>query len=166
MHEAAQIAETVAYVALRRLQNRYADIVIRRAWDELGEIVRADCEVVVDVHHTQFQLTGPRELGDFIERQIQRFDLFHFVILNTVMRIDAAAGTAGARLYINEIRQNRSDGRRTDAYGVYHDRFERDGDGRWWFARRHYRSLARTAEPRTARDYEVFNPPAIPLDEI
>ena len=166
MDDTGQVAETVAYVALRRLQNRYADIVTRRAWHELSEIISVDCRVVVDVRHTKFELTGPRELGDFIERQIQRFDLFHFVILTTVMRIDAAAGTAGARLYINEIRQNRSDGRRTDAYGVYHDRFERDGDGRWWFARRHYRSLARTAEPRTPRDYEVFNPPAIPLDEI
>ena len=90
------------------------------------------------------------------------------------MRIDVAAGTAhrraagtaGARMYINEIRQNRSDGRRTDAYGVYHDRFERDGDGGWWFARRHYQSLARTAEPRVGSDYDVFNPTAIPLDEI
>ena len=164
--DTGQAAEDLAYVALRRLQNRYADIVTRRAWTELAEIVQDDCPVVVDVRHTQFEMTGPTELGEFIDRQIQRFDLFHFVILNTVMRIDVAAGTAGARMYINEIRQNRSDGRRTDAYGVYHDRFERDGDGGWWFARRHYQSLARTAEPRVGSDYDVFNPTAIPLDEI
>lgn len=161
-----ELAEAAAYVALQRLQNRYADVVTRRAWDELADFVRADCPVVVDVRHTQFEMTGPRELGDFIGRQIERFEMFQFVVLNTVMRIDTHAGTAAARLYMHEIRQNRSDGRRTDAYGVYHDRLERSDDGRWWFAKRHYRSFARTAEPRVAADCDVFDPPVIPLDEI
>ena len=164
--DSGDLAETVAYVALRRLQNSYADIVTRQAWDELAGIVRADCPVVLDVRREQFTMTGPGELGEFIARQIERFELFHFVVLNTVMRIDADRGTAGARLYMHEIRQNVSDGRRTDAYGVNHDRFERDSDGRWWFARRHYRSFARTAEPRVAADCDVFDPPVIALDEI
>ena len=159
-------AEARAYVELRRVQNRYADVVTRRAWGELSDLVRADCPIVVDVRHTQFELTGPVEYGQFIARQIERFDLFHFVILNTVMDIDDEAGTAAARLYMQEIRQNRSDGRRTDAYGVYHDRFERDANGRWWFAKRHYRSFARTAEPRLGSDYDVFDPPAIPLEDL
>ena len=166
MDDSDQLAETIDYVALRRLQSRYADIVTRQAWSELADIVRADCTVVVDVRDRQFELVGPSEYGEFIARQIERFDLFQFVMLNTVMSIDAAAGTAGARLYIHEIRQNVSDGRRTDAYGVYHDRFERDGEGCWWFARRRYRSFARTAEPRGASDFVVFDPAPIPLEEI
>ena len=161
-----RMAEAVEYVALQRLQSRYADVVTRRAWDELADFVRPDCPIVVDVRHRQFELTGPAQYGDFIARQIERFSLFEFVLLNTVMRIDAERGVAAARVYMQEIRQNVSDGRRTDAYGVYHDRLERDGEGRWWFAKRHYRSLARTAEPRVATDYDVFDVPGIDLEDI
>lgn len=166
MEDTSRLAETLAYVDLRRLEDRYADIVTRRAFGELSGIVRPDCPIVVDVRHKKFTLTGPAEYGDFIARQIERFSLFEFVLLNTVMRIDAGAGVGAARVYMQEIRQNVSDGRRTDAYGVYHDRLERDGEGRWWFAKRHYRSFARTAEPRVATDYEVFDLPEIALEDI
>ncbi|MYB03992.1 MAG: nuclear transport factor 2 family protein [Acidimicrobiaceae bacterium] len=161
-----RLAETIEYVALQRLQSRYADVVTRRAWDELAGMVRPGCPIVVDVRHRQFELTGPAQYGEFIARQIERFSLFEFVLLNTVMHIDAPAGVAAARVYMQEIRQNVSDGRRTDAYGVYHDRLERDDDGRWWFAKRHYQSLARTAEPRIATDYDVFDVPGIALKDI
>lgn len=165
-HDQHRLAETVEYVALQRLQSRYADVVTRRAFEELESMVRPDCPIVVDIRHTKFELTGPSEYGQFIARQIERFSLFEFVLLNTVTRIDAQAGIAAARVYMQEIRQNVSDGRRTDAYGVYHDRLERDDEGRWWFAKRHYRSLARTAEPRVATDYDIFDVGAIDLDEI
>ena len=148
------------------MQSRYADVVTRRAWEELADFVRADCPIVVDVRHTQFELVGPAEYGQFIARQIERFSFFQFVLLNTVLRIDAERGVAAARVYMQEIRQNVSDGRRTDAYGIYHDRLERDGDGRWWYARRHYRSFARTAEPRVDADLDVFDLETIDLNDI
>lgn len=166
MDDAGRLAETTAYVALQRLQSRYADVVTRRAWNELNHLVRPDCPIVVDVRHKKFELTGPSEYGEFIARQIERFSLFEFVLLNTVVRIDAAAGIAAARVYLQEVRQNVSDGRRTDAYGVYHDRLERDNEGRWWFAKRHYRSFARTAEPRIEADYDVFDLPVTALEDI
>ena len=158
--------EARTYLEIQRVQSRYADVVTRRAWEELADFVRADCPIVVDVRHTQFELVGPAEYGQFIARQIERFSFFQFVLLNTVLRIDAERGVAAARVYMQEIRQNVSDGRRTDAYGIYHDRLERDGDGRWWYARRHYRSFARTAEPRVDADLEVFDPEPIDLDDI
>ena len=161
-----QLAETVAHAAIQRLQSRYADVVTRRAFHELADLVRPGCPIVVDVRHKTFELTGPSEYGDFIARQIERFSLFEFVLLNTVMRIDAGAGVAAARVYMQEIRQNVSDGCRTDAFGVYHDRLERDAEGRWWFAKRHYRSFARTAEPRLKADYDVFDLPIIALEDI
>ena len=160
------LAEALAYVELQRLQSRYADVVTRRAWGELADFVRADCPIVVDVRHTKFEFTGPTEYGQFIDRQIQRFSLFEFVLLNMVMQIDAGRGIAAARVYMQEIRQNVSDGCRTDAFGVYHDRLERDHDGCWWFARRHYRSFARNAEPRVDTDLEVFDLPVIDLEDI
>ena len=164
--ETPDLAEALAYVELQRLQSRYADVVTRRAWNELAGFVGADCPIEVDVRHTRFELTGPTEYGEFIDRAIQRFSLFEFVLLNMVFQIDAQRGVAAARVYMQEIRQNVSDGRRTDAYGVYHDRLEQDGDGRWWFARRHYRSFARTAEPRVDTDVDVFDLPVIDLADI
>ena len=166
MDDTSRLAETLAYVELQRLQSRYADIVTRRAFGELTGMVRPDCPIVVDVRHKKFELTGPSEYGEFIARQIERFSLFEFVLLNTVVRVDVERGVAAARVYMQEIRQNASDGRRTDAYGVYHDRLERDGSGKWWFAKRHYRSFARTAEPRVAADYDVFDVPEIALEDI
>ena len=160
------MAEGLAYLALQRLVSRYADVVTRRAWEELADIVRTDCPIVVDVRHTKFEFTGPTEYGQFIARQLERFSLFEFVLLNTVLRIDTERGVAAARVYMQEIRQNVSDGRRTDAYGVYHDRLERGDDGRWWFAHRHYRSFARTAEPRIDADFDVFSLPVIALEDI
>lgn len=160
------LAEALAYVQLQQLESRYADVVTRRAWDELADFVRADCPIVVDVRHTKFELTGPTEYGEFIDGAIQRFSVFEFVLLNMVFQIDAQRGVAAARVYMQEIRQNVSDGRRTDAYGVYHDRLERGDDGLWWFARRHYRSYARTAEPRVDTDLDVFELPVIPLEKI
>ena len=46
-------------------------------------------------------------------------------------------------MFTCELRQDRSNGRWTNAFGVYHDEYTRI-DGRWWFARRRYQSLART----------------------
>ncbi|MCP4904979.1 MAG: nuclear transport factor 2 family protein [bacterium] len=148
--------ETIDYIALRRLQNRYADLVTRRAWSELHEVFRADCVVTVDVIDRSMDFDGPRAIGDFISGQLEQFDFFEFLILNTVMKIDADAGTARARMYIQELRQNVSDGRRSDSFGVYHDRFDRDEGGRWWFAERHYQSFARTNPVGSPTEVTVF----------
>lgn len=167
-----ELAETIAYTAIRRLQNRYADIVTRRAWPELHEVMVPDCPITVDLLDRAIELDGPQGIGDFIGGQLEQFDFFEFVILNTVMEIDAPAGTARARMYIQEARQNRSDGHRSDTFGVYHDRFVRDADRRWWFARRRYRSYARTSpvpveqtNEHTA-DLVVFDLATIALHDI
>ena len=153
------VQETIAYVALQRLQNRYADIVIRQSWPELSELMRADCVVTVDMIDREIEFDGPQAIGDFIATQLEQFDFFEFVILNTVMKIDADDGTTTARMFIQEARQRVADGRRSDTFGVYHDRFERDGDGRWWFTQRHYRSYARTNPPGSSSDLTVFELP-------
>ena len=90
-----EFAETVAYTKLRRLQNRYADIVTRRAWPELAEIMRADCVITVNLIDDEIHFHGPQEIGDFIGGQLVQFDFFEFVILNTVMEIDAAGDDDG-----------------------------------------------------------------------
>ena len=161
------LRETVEYIALRRVQNRYADIVTRRAWDELTEIMSPDCKVTVDTLDRSYRFNGPDEIGDFIGRQIERFSFFEFVVLNTVISIDHEHGTAGARMYMQELRQSSDDGRRTNAFGVYHDRLVKSpDDGSWRFVRRKYRSFARTAAPDAVGDLDVFDLPVIDLDEI
>ncbi|MEM7139768.1 MAG: nuclear transport factor 2 family protein [Actinomycetota bacterium] len=160
------LAETAAYTAIRRTQNRYADIVTRRAWPELATIMRSDCRITVDLLDRAIDFHGPTEIGDFIGGQLEQFDFFEFVILNTVMEIDPDAGRAGARMYMQEARQEIATGRRADTFGVYHDRFERDDDGRWWFARRHYRSYARTNPAGSDDELTVFELPELDLDAL
>jgi hypothetical protein len=144
------VQETADYIALRRLQDSYADIATRRAWPELHEIIRPDAPIVLDTRtRPVMAFTGPQEIGDFIDDAIAHFSFFEFAILNA--RISLCHGgdpeVARARMYICEIRCEEATGEWTRAYGVYHDRHVRS-DGRWWFAARNYHSLAR--EPESA----------------
>ena len=118
----------------------------RRAWDELTELFQVDALVRVDTVTAPIrELAGPAALGAFIGSAIARFDFFEFVVLNTVVSVGVAgdATEATGRVFMCEIRRERDSGRYTVAFGVYHDHY-RCRDGRWWFAGRHYQSLART----------------------
>ena len=157
------LSEAAQYISVRRLQNRYADIVTRRAWPELGEIFLPDCRLELDLVDRSDTFTGPQEVGDFIATAIEGFSFFEFVILNTVVEIDLDVSRAAARTYIQELRVERASGRRTNAYGVYHDLFKRDEGGRWWFSRRRYGSFSRTAPAESTEDQLVFPLPEIDL---
>ncbi|HZP28052.1 MAG TPA: nuclear transport factor 2 family protein [Acidimicrobiia bacterium] len=151
-----EVRETVDYVALRRLQNAYADIATRRAWAELHDIFVPDIEVVVDTQRGEpFRLRGPQAVGDFIGEAVSAFDFFEFVILNSRVFLNHRTGgdpdAASARMWMNELRhEHAAGGRWTLAYGLYQDDFRRI-DGRWWFTGRRYQSLA-----RSGRDFDVF----------
>jgi SnoaL-like domain len=135
--------ETDDVVALWRLQSRYADIITRRAWPELDEVFLPDTTVHVDtVTAPPRTFVGPGELGTFVAEAIERYDSFNFVILNTVVEVDAPDRAHG-RMFMCEIRHDRESDTWPAAFGVYEDRFVRVDD-RWWFAERHYRSMART----------------------
>jgi len=161
-----RLADTVEYVAIRRVQDRYADIVNRRTWSELHEVMRPGCTLTLDLGDKDLVFDGPGAIGDFIGSELERFSFFEFVILNTVIEVDLDAGTAGARMYMQELRQNVSDGRRTNAFGVYQDRFEQDSDGRWWFARRRYNSYSRTQIDGPENEQVVFDVPVIALSDL
>jgi hypothetical protein len=138
--------ETVDYIALRRLQNAYADIVSRRAFDELDTVFRADTTLTIDLGSGGTRVfRGPTEIGRLIGGVVNPLDHFMFVILNTVMQIgvDGDPDVAKARLYLWEIHSDPRTGRRSDLFGVYHDRHERI-EGRWWFTERRYHRMART----------------------
>jgi hypothetical protein len=141
-----EVREAIDYLAVRRLQDAYADVVTRRAWPELSDLFRPDAEVVLDTRAGEVRsMVGPAAVGEFIDGAIARFEYFQFVVLGTRVTLDADdPDRAAARLYMCELRQTEADGRHSVAYGVYHDDYVRS-DGRWWFARRLYHSLARTA---------------------
>ena len=150
------LQETVDYVAIARLQAAYADTVTRRAWPELATMFLPDAPVRVDtVTNPVVELAGPAQVGNFIGAAIERFEFFEFTILNTHVELysEGDADRARARLYICELRQDAASGHFSQAFGVYRDGYRRV-DGRWWFARRDYQTLARSGRN------EVFPVPA------
>ena len=129
-------------VALGRLQGLYADVISRRAFSELTDLFRPDAVVAIDtVNGAERRIVGPVDLGAFVAAAIERYDHFTFVILNAVVDVDGDEATG--RMFMCEIRHDRDSGSWQNAHGVYQDRYLRV-DGRWWFAARRYRSLART----------------------
>ena len=138
-------------VELQRLQSAYADVVSRRAWGELERLFLPDISVEVDtVTSPARTFSGPQEFSSFVSAACERFDHFQFVILNAVVQV--AGDNATGRIFMCEIRHHTAaalDGEQSStgvwstAYGLYSDRY-RKVDGTWWFAERHYRSLART----------------------
>jgi hypothetical protein len=143
--EQDQVRETVDHLAINRLQARYADTVTRRAWAELAELFLPDAPVHIDtVSREPFDLTGPDEVGRFIGGAVERFTFFEFVVLNSHVELgtDGDRDAAGARMFMCEQRLDGTTGEWSTAYGLYRDRYRRV-DGRWWFADRRYRSLAR-----------------------
>lgn len=148
-------------LALADCHARYADLITRRAFGELAELFRPDCGLDLDLGDRTLTHVGPEAVGNFIGRAMQRFEFFTFAVLNAVYEIDSDAGVAAARLHMQELRMQ--DGRRTDAFGIYHDQFRRDPDGRWWFVHRRYGSFSRTAEPGAATDQVVFPVPDLDL---
>lgn len=154
-----ELQDAVDYVAITRLQNAYADTVTRRAWSEFDDMFLAGAPVRVDtVTYPVIELAGPQAVGDFIGGAVERFEFFEFVPLSTRVELRAGgdADRATARLYICELRQDAASGHATQAFGVYQDEYRRV-DGRWWFARRDYQSLARSGRG------EVFAFPTDPF---
>ena len=141
------------FLAIQRLQANYADIVTRRAWEELKQIFLADVTLQLDKRDgTPLVLQTPEAIGDFIRTSIEQFDFFEFVILNSVVDLGSPdPRRAMARMYIVELRHSRDNGGRTNAFGLYRDTFVKQGD-EWWFEGGSYRSAARTS----ARELDVF----------
>jgi hypothetical protein len=136
-------SETDDRVALQDLLATYADVINRRAWGELDELFAPDCEIVIDTRRGEpLTMVGGAALGEFVAGAIERFDFFQFVILSARVWVDGSEVARG-RLYMCEIRHDRAERQRSQAFGVYHDEFCRVGD-RWRFGARRYHSLART----------------------
>ena len=126
-----------------RLLTTYADTVTRRAWPELVDLFLPDAPIEVDtVTAPARRFVGPVELVEFIDLALDRFDHFQFVVLNSVLDVTDLDSARG-RVYMSEVRREKATSEWSTTYGLYQDRYRR-ADGRWFFADRRYRSLART----------------------
>ena len=153
-----ELRDTVDHLAVARLTDGYADVVTRRAWPELADLFLPDCTLHLDtVTAPERDIEGPRAVGEFIGSAVERFSFFEFVVLNRRIELRASGDPdrATARIFMCELRQDADGGRHTTAYGVYRDTYARV-DGRWWFADRRYRSLARTAAVDAEADLDVL----------
>jgi len=152
--------ETDAYVDITRLQASYADVVTRRAWDELDSLFLPGAPIRIDtVTRPVVSLSGADELGSFISEALERFEFFEFVILNTVIDVHDQSRASG-RVWMVEVRQEHGSGAWSNAFGLYQDDYAIH-DGRWRFAERRYQSLARRIGIERA---EVFALPDWPND--
>jgi hypothetical protein len=161
-----ELRETVAYVAIRRVEERYADIVTRRAWDDLTTILHPGVTIRLDLAGRSMAFHGPDELAGFVSRQLDHFDFFEFVLLNCVVEIDSDFRRAAARTYMQEARQTIATGERSDVFGVYHDVLELTEDRRWLITERHYRSFARTNPAGEETDMTVLGLKSIDLGDL
>jgi hypothetical protein len=137
--------DALAYIAITRLQNEYADVVSRRAWDELDELFTADSTVRLNLPPAEpIDYPGRAGIGPFIAKMLERFEFFQFVILNATVRVRDENSATG-RMYMSELRQDAMSGGWSTIHGIYHDTYSRDpGDGKWRFADRQYQSLRRS----------------------
>lgn len=152
------VQEVVDYTGVCRLQDAYADVVTRQAWDELPSLFTPDCTIDLDLRNATLDFPNATELATFIGNSLKQFEFFEFVILNRIVETttggdpDAATG----RMYMCELRQTMAAGRRTDAFGVYDDQYRRT-EGRWQFSHRQYHSIG-----RHSAELDVFSIPERP----
>ena len=138
------LQQTIDWVAIRRLHARYADAVNRRAWTDFDDLFLPDAVVRIELpRQDPMESGGPAALGAFIERAVERFDWFQFLVLEAV--IEWPAGTpedeAVGRIYMVELRLDAKTGQETKAYGLYQDRYRRTDAG-WRFAARRFSPTA------------------------
>jgi hypothetical protein len=141
-HSCRMADDTDAYIAITRLQASYADVVTRRAWTELDPLFTPDAALCIDpVTKPAVDVVGAHGFAEFVAPAVDRFEFFEFVILNTVIDVHDHERATG-RLYMVEVRQERDSREWSNAFGLYQDDYV-VYDGRWRFAARRYRSMAR-----------------------
>src|SRR4051812_23083132 len=103
--------QTDDYIAIRRLQDAYADVVSRRAFAELHDLFLPAASVTIELPGNTREVIGPGDFGRYVEKRIAGLEFFQFVILNAVvdLAVDAEPDRARARLHMCELRQDRAE---------------------------------------------------------
>jgi SnoaL-like domain len=139
--------DAVAYLAIIRLQARYADIATRRAWAEMSDVALDDARFSFALATGQsLELVGPAALAALGAQATAQFSFYEYIPLNTVVTVTSDT-TATGTFYSLEVGVDAGNGEWTEFYGRYEDAYATDR-GRWLFARREFRVL--TSRVRSA----------------
>ena len=155
MSDPEAIADRVEIEALR---GEFTDAVMMRDYDRVASLFTPDG--ALRMPNIPVELAGQDEIRAWGERVP---DLVDFLVQNTHPGTIALDGdTASGRAYMSELGRAR-DGRSALNYAIYHDRYQRTGDG-WKFTERvyevryHDQSPLAGSAPRAAG--EPAHPPA------
>jgi hypothetical protein len=149
--------DTVAYIAIQRLQRAYADVSTRHAWDEVASLATPDARFSFDTYTGKtFEIDGPVAFAEFGAKMTGTFSFYEYIPLNFVVDIHPD-GTAQGHTYSLEVSEDRESGDWVDVYGVYSDQYA-IFEGSWRFSRRHYRTYGRRAAGRLQAFPLEFSP--------
>ena len=129
MSDLQAIADRVEIEALR---GEFTDAVMMRDYDRLASLFTQDG--VVRIPHIGAEAVSREEIRAGIERLQALLDYFVQTTHPGTIQLDG--DTASGRAYICELGRFR-DGRSELNYAIYHDRYQRTGDG-WKFTERVY----------------------------
>lgn len=132
--------DSLAYVAITRLQNRYADVATRRAWAEMADLALPTARFSFDLQAGRvLEFVGPAALAEFGSRATAGYSFYEYLPLNTVVTV-ADDTSATGRFYALEIGVDAASGAWTEFYGFYFDEYA-CVESRWLFARRAFQIL-------------------------
>src|SRR2546423_4533053 len=129
MNDFQAIADRVAIEALR---GEFTDAAMMRARARLASLFTPDG--VLRMPNVPVELVGREEIRTGGERLQAQWDVFVQTTHPGTIQLDG--DTATGRAYIQELARTR-DGRQGQNYAIYHDRYQRTGDG-WKLTARGY----------------------------
>lgn len=153
MRDLEAIADRVEIEALR---GEYSDAVMMRDYDRLASLFTPDG--VLRMPNVPVELAGQEQIRTWGDR-VPEF--VEFLLQTTHPGIIALDGdTASGRAYMHEIGRLR-DGTSELNYAIYHDRYQRTGDG-WKFTERVYEVRYHDTSPLAGSPPRAAGAPAGP----
>jgi ketosteroid isomerase-like protein len=140
-------------VEIEALRGEFTDAAMMRDYDRLAALFTADG--ALRMPNIPAELIGPGQIRAFGARVPEVVD---FLIQTTHPGIIELSGdTATGRAYLQEIGRA-TDGRSELNFAIYHDRYQRTGDG-WKFTERVYEVRYEDVTPLAGRGRSPGSPP-------
>jgi hypothetical protein len=146
-------------IAIRSLQDRYADVVSRQAFAELADLFVPDIRLFMEFPGRTKEIVGPHAFGEYVAHRVAHLEFFQFVVDNAVVELGDDPDRATGRMWFHEVHQDAEHHRLLRLHALYRDEFARV-DGCWWFAERRFAPLAMTSAAED-RDLDVFPHPLL-----